>query len=479
MTTKTAEIPLETVEIRLLTPSKTNPRKRFDEHALNELAESIKKQGIVQPILVRPKGSGFEIVAGERRYRAAVLAGLDEVPVICRELEDKDVLEIQVIENLQRMDLHPLEEAEGYRQLLALKGYDAAKIGAQVGRSAKYVYDRIKLLNLIEPLRKVFFDGKITAGHAILLARLSKADQNQAMDRDAEALWTREYTLFGPNASEDEREEDHVKPRSVRELQAWIDRNVKFDASKVDPMLFPETAATLKSNKERAEAVVSITTDFTVDPAHRDGSKIYGPRSWERADGKQGSETCDHSVMGVFVIGAGRGDTLKVCIAKDKCRVHWGHLIRQRTEREKAKAKGPTAAEKVRAEQEKRQKAEQERRELESKRWKKATPALLAALLGAVQKAPTNGSSLLAQIVIEECLPYGEKKGPMPEVKTAEDVVRKAAFIILQAELTEWDAPTKFPKRLRAFGIDAKKILDEAAPVSAEEKPKPAEKAKK
>lgn len=166
-------VPLECVR-----PSTTNPRKHFNQTALAELAESIKQHGVAQPILVRPierAGNSivyYEIVAGERRYRASSLAGYSTVPAIVRTLSDVEALEIQVIENLQRADLHPLEEAEGYEQLMKLHHFTADQLADKVGKSRAYIYARLKLCALEPAARQSFFDGALTASTALLVARI-------------------------------------------------------------------------------------------------------------------------------------------------------------------------------------------------------------------------------------------------------------------------------------------------------------------
>ena len=139
------------------------------------MTESVKKHGVLQPPLVRPSPDGggqFELVAGERRWRAAQAAGLVEMMTICRPLSDREALEIQVIENLQRADLHPLEEAEGYERLLTEHEYTAATIADKVGKSATYVYARLKLCALTSANRKLFYDCKLNPSTALLLARI-------------------------------------------------------------------------------------------------------------------------------------------------------------------------------------------------------------------------------------------------------------------------------------------------------------------
>lgn len=158
-----------------IVPSPTNPRKHFDPAKLAELTESVKMRGVLQPILVR-KHHGienrFEIVCGERRWRAATAAKIGEMPVMICDLDDEAVLEVQVIENLQRDDLHPLEEAEGYDALMKMHGHTAADIAAKVGKDKSYVNKRMKLLALIPKARETFYANKITPSIALLLARL-------------------------------------------------------------------------------------------------------------------------------------------------------------------------------------------------------------------------------------------------------------------------------------------------------------------
>jgi len=166
------------IPIACVIPSKTNPRKYFDEAALNELAASIKNHGVAQPILVRPLPTTedmidcVEIVAGERRYRASKLAGMETIPAIVRELTDVQALEIQVIENLQRQDVHPIEEADGYDQLMKLHGYTADQLAEKVGKSRSYIFGRLKLRALAPSTREAFFGGQLSASTALLIARI-------------------------------------------------------------------------------------------------------------------------------------------------------------------------------------------------------------------------------------------------------------------------------------------------------------------
>lgn len=164
--------------------SKSNPRRRFDGEAMKELTSSIRSKGVLVPLLVRPIVDGsvkYEIVAGARRFRAAVKAGLETIPVQIREMEDKAALEIQIIENLQREDVHEIEEADGYRALIDKAKLDVETVAKRIGKSVSYVYQRLKLADLIEPAKKAFLEDRITAGHAILIARLQPAAQKDML----------------------------------------------------------------------------------------------------------------------------------------------------------------------------------------------------------------------------------------------------------------------------------------------------------
>lgn len=182
-------IAVASLPVAAIVASLSNPRKRFDEAYIAELADSIRNHGLIQPITVRPlsldglfafnrtacegdERPTYEIVVGECRWRAAKRAGLTEVPAFWRELDDKQVLEIQVVENLQRRDVHPIEEAEGYQALIAKHGYNADQIAAKIGKSRSYVYGRLKFASLCRDAREAFYDGKLDASVALLVARI-------------------------------------------------------------------------------------------------------------------------------------------------------------------------------------------------------------------------------------------------------------------------------------------------------------------
>lgn len=160
--------------------SKTNPRKFFDKAKLAELAESIRAHGVLNPILVRPVSTGYEVVAGERRLRAAKMAGLEEIPANVREMSDRAALEVQVIENLQREDLHPVEEAQGFASLVEKHGYAVEEIAAKVGRSKAYIYARMRLCSLSPSAKRLFLENRMLVSTALLVAGLPQHVQDEA-----------------------------------------------------------------------------------------------------------------------------------------------------------------------------------------------------------------------------------------------------------------------------------------------------------
>lgn len=156
-----------TLRVSEIEPNREQPRKNFDEQALSELADSISKHGLIQPIVVRPTAGGaYQIVAGERRWRACRIAGLDTVPVVIKEVSDREYAEIALIENLQREDLNPVEEALGYRSLIEQYGLTQEAVAESVGKSRSTVTNALRLLSLNEEELSALRDGKITAGHA-------------------------------------------------------------------------------------------------------------------------------------------------------------------------------------------------------------------------------------------------------------------------------------------------------------------------
>lgn len=158
--------PDSTVLIEKIHPNPNQPRTHFNETELEELSESIREHGVLQPLLVRKKGDEFEIIAGERRYQASKIAGLSELPVIIKDVDDQKMLELALIENLQRSDLNPIEEAKGYRQLIKASGMTQEALSKAVSKSRSAITNSLRLLDLPEMVQELLFEGKLTAGHA-------------------------------------------------------------------------------------------------------------------------------------------------------------------------------------------------------------------------------------------------------------------------------------------------------------------------
>ncbi len=185
-----------TIPIEFIARSQRNPRRHFDENELQDLAASIRQHGIVQPVVVRTVGvNRYEIIAGERRWRAAQLAGFTDVPVIVRDVDDRTALELAIVENVQRSDLNPLEEAMGYEQLIAEHGYTQNDLGEIIGKSRSHVANSLRLLKLPDPVRDMLADGSLSAGHARALvstsdpATLARTIVSKGLSvRDAERL---------------------------------------------------------------------------------------------------------------------------------------------------------------------------------------------------------------------------------------------------------------------------------------------------
>jgi len=186
--------------IEELVPNRFQPRRNFNDDDQRELVASVKKSGIIQPIIVRKADNGYEIIAGERRWRAAQTAGLKEVPIIIRKAEDRDLAELSLIENLQREALNPIEEADAYQTLLNKFSLSQEEISTRVGKDRSTIANTIRLLKLPEAARKALIDKKITAGHArSLLALEHPADQIRALkiiqQRDLNAVSYTHLTL--------------------------------------------------------------------------------------------------------------------------------------------------------------------------------------------------------------------------------------------------------------------------------------------
>lgn len=228
--------PDSTLPISEIKPNKGQPRKTFRPEELAELADSIKQNGILQPLLVRKKGSEYEIVAGERRYQAAKAAGLTEIPVVIRDISDDDVFKLALIENLQRSDLSPLEEAQGYRQLIKEKGLTQEELAKLLSKSRSAITNTLRLLDLPKEVQELVEEGKLTAGHArAILAVPSEEGRIQLAQKVvAERLSVRQTESLAPLFSVSKTDEPVRRApipqsfkRAARQMRLALDTNVK------------------------------------------------------------------------------------------------------------------------------------------------------------------------------------------------------------------------------------------------------------
>ncbi|MEW6511861.1 MAG: ParB/RepB/Spo0J family partition protein [Bacteroidota bacterium] len=323
---------LTQVNLAELQESPLNPRRGFDKASMDERTASIRERGILTPLLVRRVNSHFEIVAGARRFRAAKTAGLESVPVIVKEFTDEEAAEVMLIDNLQRQDVHPLDEAEGYRRLLKAKNGDVKAIAAKVGKSTSYIYGRLALNNLTEHSRKAYLGGRMELGHALLVAKLQPDEQKQVVN-----------------------EEISRQGASIVDLKRFIEEELLLDLSgapwkKDDETLIPKAGSCLICTK-RTGMNPELFQDFGKGDKCLDGKCFHAKMDaflvrkrlelqkvgekvqnislnfWTNIKGVLGRDHyrdwkgCEHRVIGLIVDGKGIGSTKKICLTSDckKC----------------------------------------------------------------------------------------------------------------------------------------------------------------
>lgn len=210
------ELPLNEI-----VPNRDQPRKTFDETSIEELAQSIKQHGVLQPLLVRPIPSGgYQLVAGERRWRACRIAGLNKVPVVIKELSDTETMEIAIIENLQREDLNPIEEAEGLQALIDKCGYTQEEVAASVGKSRPAIANSLRLLRLPQEVRDMTKNGEISAGHARALLAF---DNDAMMLEAAENIVSKKMTVRDVERLAKIKETNEPRRRRTRRRDSFYD----------------------------------------------------------------------------------------------------------------------------------------------------------------------------------------------------------------------------------------------------------------
>ena len=232
------EIPL--TEIR---SNPYQPRKEFDEKSLSEFAESIKEHGVIQPIIVKKSIKGYELIAGERRTRASKMAGKDTIPAIIRDLSDQDMMEIALIENIQREDLNPIEEAEAFSKIIESNNITQEEAARKFGKSRSYITNILGLLTLPEKTKRFVQEGKITMGHARVLSKLSDPDQidelaNQIIENGLSVRETEKITSTTelPKKNKIKREPIYSARHTIYEgiMREKIGTKVKIGAKKIE-----------------------------------------------------------------------------------------------------------------------------------------------------------------------------------------------------------------------------------------------------
>lgn len=218
------------VKITMVEPNREQPRKTFDEDALNELAESIKQFGLLQPILVQDRKDHYEIIAGERRWRAAKIAGLKEVPVIIKNLTEQEIVEISLIENIQRENLNPIEEALAYKKLLNEFHLKQEEVAERVSKSRTAVTNSMRLLKLEDEVQKMVVDELITTGHARALLGIEDGEQQIACAKKIvdEKLSVRDIEKLVKNMNKPAKEKKAPKDKSVDFIYQDIEEKLKL-----------------------------------------------------------------------------------------------------------------------------------------------------------------------------------------------------------------------------------------------------------
>ena len=249
-------------------PNKDQPRKTFDEKALSELADSIAQHGVIQPLLVRPMPDGsYQLVAGERRWRAARRAGLSEVPVVIREMSDSEMMELALIENLQREDLNPIEEAEGLQQLIHTYGLTQETAAARVGRSRPAIANALRLLSLPTPILELTRDGKISAGHARALLSLNDEEK---MVEIADQILKKEISV---------REVERLAKAAAKEKKQPENHPLRRDTfyDEVELALTNSLGRRIKGNLNKKENRGTIEIEFFDQNDLTDLSRLLDP----------------------------------------------------------------------------------------------------------------------------------------------------------------------------------------------------------
>ena len=465
----------ELIPVKHIVPDPNNPRGTMDEIASGEsfdwLVHSIETAGVLVPLVVYPEGAKYRLVAGHRRLAAAKKLQLATVPVLVREKENAAT--IQIVENLQRENLHPYDEAVAIAQLHTEKKMSYAEIGRALGRSEAWVWDRLRLMFLIQPLRDDFRADRFTLSHAIILARLQDAEQKFIREN---VLYVEDTVLSMDQAAEmaNKKWVPPTRPISVNALKDAIEKKVRFAIDDmVAPQLFPETTKAVAEAQAEKKKVIEITHDYMLDANARRDTRTFTSKSWRMADTRKGAKACEHSVLGVVVAGADQGSAYQVCIRRDKCKVHWGAEIKEKAKIAAVLEKG--GATKASAQREAQAKVEAERdaarrkQEEFKERYLKARPEIRKRIIARFTEG-FSGAMLFRIMDTRSVV------GTITEINDMPDVAHQIALVeVLNKALDEWSGPFHGPSYLKRFlGVKIDDLLRDP-----KETTKPKAKAKK
>ena len=359
--------------------SPTNPRRSFAETSLDELTASVRRHGVLQPILVRPNGDGFVLIAGARRLRAAKLAGCTTIPARVLELDEAAADEASIIENLHREDIHPLDEGVSYQRLVS-SGRTIEDVAAALGKSKGYVYQRISLTRLVPKVQDLLARDVLPLVYALKIAVVPAEQQDEALAQ-----------CFRPLFRDEEARRDQLEP--LAQLTAWVEKTVRLNPKSEDTnVLLPALVEQVVSaEQERDASVLALSTlHFHTD---RTDPKPILAKSWKPADGKG---RCPHARPGVIVLGEGQGTFLQVCVAKKECQKHWA--------RPKATKSGSREDDGQQTEARKRQEEAWANQRAEAERWRTELRPRAVRVI-ADRTAKLGWSPMLLRLLLEDIRP--------------------------------------------------------------------------
>jgi len=445
-----------------LEPSQNPRRTPYPPARFAELVQSVRARGILQPLNVRRRGSGYQVVTGDNRRLAAIEAQLEAVPCLSRELSDLDVLEIQLIENIQRHDMHPIDEGLAFAQLIASKQHTVESIASKVGKSIRWVYQRLEFTKLIPEATAAFLDGSLTASHAERLTRHNAENQRLILEDGCF-----ERSLVGDPAE--------LVLVSVYSLDLWIAEHIVLDVDV--PALaqqLPEIGEARAAVEADGAKLLQVSASYN---SHGNPVGVLGRMEWKKATGQ---EKCTLSERAVIVKGDGQGQVITVCRNRS-CPKHWptdavARSTSTRAASSPAKPLSPkaSAAEERAREKHKKWQADQARQAEQERRRsaliKASRRKLLAHLVG-LEKIPP----ALVQRGLAKAFRFNptlrEVKGALGQ-EPAKDLPRALAVSIVlgildtndfmlaakasKFDLTPFqpktDAPAKAPKATKAAG---------------------------